>query len=115
MAEQIPFRDLRRYAKILKIQAGLILAMPGIDWPQEDYVRYFGIKEVDEKTENPSYRKQLVILGAWGALFRLLLDRLPESTLRAEGEKQYSEIWPIVERALKDGDTTNSDEGTVVS
>lgn len=97
-----PFRQMRYDLRFARAMAQLLLAVPGKEWPQMDYVQFFAVSQVTDTMMKDATRPQMIGAIVWWLRFcKRLIEALPEGDAKAgsikEWDKVSTEYWYLLE------------------
>ena len=103
----IPFRDMRQTLALAQAQIALLLAVPGMEWSQNDYIMLFAMNEMWRKEVNPTRRRMVGIVGAYLRHYRKLIAKLPEGgemreNMQAEWDKLAEPYKNVIEERVEE-------------
>lgn len=78
MSRLIPFREMRPALETIRQQVQLILSLPNMEWPQNDYAVFLALANMSSQLQNPTRKQMLTHIGTWLRFYRRLLQALPE-------------------------------------
>jgi hypothetical protein len=98
----IPFRQMRPTLKLIQAQSQLLLAVPGIEWPQNDYALFFAMADISKRMENPTRFQMVTQIAVWLRFCNRLIDSLPEDNpLRVDARTEFDKLSKPYKDVLK--------------
>ena len=94
------FRDMRKTITAAKAEIGLLLGLPGITWPHNDYALFITMERMT-LVDNPTYRQSTAQTGAWLRLLQRLIEQLPDDDLKAKVQPQFEQLSEPYKELLK--------------
>lgn len=109
MTYNVPFREMRQALTAAKTEAGLLLAVPGINWPPNDYAFFMSLSQMTDaaRKQNPTRKQMLAMLGAWLRFYKRLVEALPvDNEVRAKVQAEFDTVSAPYRGLLDDRQTT---------
>jgi hypothetical protein len=97
-----PFRQMRYDLRFVRAMAGLLLALPGQEWPQMDYVLFFSVSQLTDKMDSPTRNKMLGCIIWWLRFCKRLIDALPEGDAKVNSVKEWDKVSTEYKYLLED-------------
>lgn len=108
MTNNTPFRDMRQSLSAAQVEVQLLLAVPGLEWPQTDYAFFMVMADMTQKAQkqNPTRKQMLAMLGAWLRFYKRLVEALPpDSELRGKVQAEFNKVSEPYQGLLNDRQT----------
>lgn len=103
MYRLIPFREMRPALKTAQIEVQMLLGLPNVEWPQNEYALFMGLANMSKQVENPTRKQMLVLIGAWLRFYRRLLLALPEDhVVRVKVMPEFDKLAEPYQTLLED-------------
>jgi len=99
---RIPFRQMKPTLKTIQAQTQLLLAVPGIEWPEKDYALFFTMANMSEGMENPTRLQMVTQIIVWLRFYNRLIDSLPaDNPLRVNIRAEFDQLSEPYKELLK--------------
>jgi hypothetical protein len=105
MSDPIAFHDMRQALSAAQIEAQLLLALPGLEWPRTDYAFFMAMADMTQKArkQNPTRKQMLAMLGAWLRFYKRLVEALPaDNELRGKMQAEFNQVSEPYQGLLND-------------
>ncbi len=97
----IPFRQMRPTLRTIQAQVQLVLAIPTIEWPENDYALFLAMGEMGRAMDNPTRLQMLTQIGVWLRFYQRLIGMLPEGELRTNLTAEFQTISAPYQKLLE--------------
>lgn len=89
----VPFRQMRPTLKTIQAQTQILLAAPGIEWPQKDYALFFAMADISKRMENPTRLQMVTQIAVWLRFYNRLINSIEEGNpLRVDIRTQFDQL-----------------------
>lgn len=89
----VPFRQMKPTLKLVQVQTQLLLALPGVEWPQHEYSLFFVMADISKRMENPTRFQMVTQIAVWLRFYNRLIDILPQDNpLRVTARTEFNKV-----------------------